>query len=110
MQLILTVTICSAVLLQSSMFQSHKRGSVVRSVRFDKVPVEENGVLRFAAVDNATGGNISIEEWIYLLSDPDSSDLMQKMVTVLKVSEFSIFCCSRSVFLCAPCSERDLLP
>lgn len=83
---------------------------MTRSVRFDKVPVEENGVLRFAAVDATTGENISMEEWIHLLSDPDSSDLMQKMVTILKVRKFTTSCCSRSAFLCAPCPERALLP
>ncbi len=58
------------------------------SVRFDKVPVDEQGVLRFAAVDATTGSKISFKEWIHKISDPNSSDVVRTMVTILKVSEW----------------------
>ena len=66
-----------------------KREKMPRSVKFDKVPVDEEGVLRFVAVDTATGEKISTEDWIRIISDSDTSDLeIQKLVTILKVSKF----------------------
>jgi len=58
------------------------------SVRFDKVPVDEQGILRFAAVDTTTGSKISFKEWIHTISDPNSSDVVRNMVTILKEAPY----------------------
>ena len=87
--LILITIVVFAAVLEFSALQSMKREKMPRSVKFDKVPVDEEGVLRFVAVDTATGNNLSMEEWIRIISDPDNSDLeIQKLVTILKVSKF----------------------
>jgi len=63
-----------------------------RSVIFNKVPVDETGVLRFAAVDTATGEKISVEDWIRIIVDPDSSDpTIEKMMTILKDAPFKAY-------------------
>jgi hypothetical protein len=85
--LILSTAFIVAVTLQSAELKSIKKGTMPQSVSFDEVPVDENGVLRFVAVDTATGEKISVEDWIRLVSDPKSSDLTQKMVIILKVSK-----------------------
>lgn len=94
--LILVLIVVFAAVLEFSALQSMKREKIARSVKFDKVPVDEEGVLRFVAVDTATGEKISTEDWIRIISDSDTSDLeIQKLVTILKVSKFG-----RIVFFC----------
>ena len=105
--LILSTTFIVAVTLQSAVLKSIKKGTMPQSVSFDEIPVDENGVLRFAAVDTATGEKISVEDWIRLVSDPKSSDLTQKMVIILKVSKFVIRGIERAIlpfFLVNNCS------
>ncbi len=89
LSLILLTTIVFAVVLEFSALQSMKREKMPRSVKFNKVPVDEEGVLRFVAVDAVTGDQISMKDWIEIIIDPDVSDLeIQKLVTILKVSKF----------------------
>jgi hypothetical protein len=56
------------------------------SVRFKQVPVDEHGVLRYTAVDGGTEKELSVEDWIRLVSDPSSSDLARSLTNILKVS------------------------
>jgi hypothetical protein len=56
------------------------------SVRFEQVPVDEHGVLRYTAVDGDTEKDLSVKDWIRLVSDPSSSDLARSLTNVLKVS------------------------
>lgn len=56
------------------------------SVRVEQVPVDEHGVLRYTAVDGDTEKELSVEDWIRLVSDPSSSDLARSLTNILKVS------------------------
>lgn len=67
------------------MLQALKKPKMSPSVRFDAIPVDEQGVLRFAAVDPTTGSKISFKDWINAISAPDSSDVARNMATILKV-------------------------
>ena len=89
LSLVLITIIIFAALLDFSALQSMKREKNSRSVKFDNVPVDEEGVLKFVAVDTATGDQISMEDWIEIVLDPKIADLeIQKLVTILKVSKF----------------------
>jgi hypothetical protein len=66
-------------------------------VRFSAVPSGEEGVLRYAAVDAGTVKELTMEDFIRLLSDPASSDLAQKLTAILRVSSFTIFLVCRAV-------------
>lgn len=56
------------------------------SFRFDQVPVDQHGVLRYSLVDGNTHKELSFEDWIRLVSEPGPSDLARKLTEVLKVS------------------------
>ena len=95
---LLSITVVCVLFFEFSALESMKRGRMSRSVSFDKVPVDETGVLRFAAVDTATGEKISFEDWIRIIADTESSDdTIQKLTTILKVSWFACwFVCDTS--------------
>ena len=89
LSLVLITIIIFAAVLDFSALQSMKREKISRSVKFDNVPVDEEGVLKFVAVDTATGDQISMEDWIKVVLDPKIADLeIQKLVAILKVSKF----------------------
>ena len=89
LSLVLITIIIFAAVLDFSALQSMKKEKISRSVKFDNVPVDEEGVLKFVAVNTATGDQISMEDWIQIVLDPDIADLeIQKLVTILKVSKF----------------------
>ena len=73
-------------------------GTMERSVRFESVPAGEDGVLRYSAKDDDTGTELSMEDFIRLISNPGSSNLAKTMTTILKVHfQLVSFCISKPV-------------
>jgi len=73
------------IFFSTTVLQALKKPKMSPSVRFDTIPVDEKGVIRFAAVDPSTGSKISFKDWIHIISDPNSSDVARNMATILKV-------------------------
>ena len=86
------------IFVTAAVLQVQKKLNMSQSVRFDTVPVDEEGVLRFAAVDSTTGSKISFKDWIHIISDPDSSDAAKTLTNILKVRG-----------LMTPCSRHTAL-
>jgi len=60
-------------------------------VRVEQVPVDEHGVLRYTAVDGDTEKELSVEDWIRLVSDPSSSDLARSLTNILKEAPYEAY-------------------
>lgn len=52
---------------------------------------EGNNILQYAAVDAATEKEITMESWIRLISDPDSSDVARQMMDIMKNAPYEAF-------------------
>ena len=81
----------SAPTKTSSSPASITEATMKRSVKFDKVAGDNELFLRYVAMDEDTNEEVSFEDWIRLLSDPDSSEtLSQTLTDILMVSIFVV--------------------
>ena len=73
---------------QSSQKNQETMKAMKGVVRFEEIPVDEayeKMALRYTAVSVDTEKELSMEEWIRIISNPGSSDLAQKLTELLKV-------------------------
>lgn len=74
--------------------KSENTDSVQRAVRFQKISVDEfytNNALRYIAIDSDNEKELSMEDWIRIISDPGSSDLAYDLTKLLKEAPFGAY-------------------